>query len=98
LIYFIEYDSAGNIFHALADPSATIVPLVNRVLFSTKGVPNKDANGNDLSPSGLPLEAPLGVDVTTFNSLIADGIDNYTCDPTTHAITKKVVANATATA
>lgn len=90
MIYFIEHDTQGNICHACADPNATIVPLINRVVFNkADGTPNKDADGKDLSPSGYPLAEPIGVDATTYNSLIADGINKYTCDPTTQVITKK---------
>jgi hypothetical protein len=99
MIYFIECDMAGNICHVCADPMVTIVPLVNRVLFRNKdGTPNKDSGGNDLAPSGLSLVAPVGITVTTYNTLMTGGLNNYTYDATTDSVVKKVAANAPKTA
>ena len=95
MIYFIECDTAGNICHVCSDPMATIVPLINRVTFGNKdGTPNKDANGNDLAPSGLPLVAPVGIDVTTFNELMTGGVNNYTYNATTETVVPKVAPSA----
>ncbi len=93
MIYFIEHDSAGNIFHVCADPGATIVPLVNRVTFNKKdGVPNADASGNPLSPANLPLLDPVGIDAATYDLLISGGMTNYTYDQATQTVVKKVTA------
>jgi hypothetical protein len=98
MIYFLECDTAGNICHVCADPMATIVPLVNRVTFGNKdGTPNKDANGNDLAPSGLLLVAPVGITVTTYNMLMSGGLNNYTYNATTETVVPKVAPNAPAT-
>jgi hypothetical protein len=95
MIYFIECDTAGNIHHVCSDPKATIVPLINRVLFGNKdGTPHRNAAGQDLAPSGLPLTDPVGIPVTTFTTLMSDGIHNYTYDATTETVTKKVVPGA----
>lgn len=92
MIYFLEHDEAGNICHACADPTATIVPLVNRVVFNkADGTPNKDANGKDLSPYNSPLVDPVGVAVAVYTSLIADGLDKYTYDIATATVTKKTI-------
>ena len=94
MTYFIEHDEAGNIVHACADPLITIVPLVNRVTFrDAKGIDLKDADGKDLSPFGSKLLDPVGVDQTTYNSLISDGLDTYTFDVTSRSVTKKAAAN-----
>jgi hypothetical protein len=99
MIYFIECDTAGNICHVMADHMATIVPLVNRVLFGNKdGTSNKDASGNDLAPSGLPLVAPVGITVTTYNTLMTGGLTNYTYDATTETVVQKAAADAAKTA
>jgi hypothetical protein len=97
MIYFIEYDSAGDVCHVCGDPNATIVPLVNRVTFNNAdGTPAKDANGNNLSPYGLVLADPAGVTVDVYNTLIAGGVQNFTYNPTTQTVSPKVT-NATAT-
>jgi hypothetical protein len=99
MIYFMECDTAGNICHVCADPQATIVPLVNRVLFGNKdGTPHKDANGNDLAPSGLLLTEPVGITVTTYNTLMSGGLNNYTYDVTTKTVVQKVAPDAPKTA
>ena len=93
MIYFIEHDKAGNIVHACFDPKATIVPLINRVTFKDlNGKPLMSAEGIDLSPYNSELAEPIGVDEAMYNSLIADGLANYTCDPITQVITKKAAA------
>jgi hypothetical protein len=93
MIYFIEHDSAENIFHVCADPGATIVPLINRVTFNKPdGTPNKDANGNPLSPANLPLLDPVGIDAATYTLLLKDGMSNYTYDQTTKTVVKKATA------
>lgn len=92
MIYFIEHDEAGNIVHACGDPEATIVPLVNRVVFSdTNGNPLKDAQGAALSPYGSKLLDPVGIDEATYNSLIVDGAGNFTFDGT--KVVRKAAAN-----
>jgi hypothetical protein len=91
MIYFIEADTAGNICHVCADPVATIVPLVNRVLFSdASGAPLKDASGNDLSPQGSPLVLPVGISADTYARIRDGGIDNFTFDATTETVTAKI--------
>ena len=95
MIYFIEHDSAENICHVCADPAATIVPLVNRVAFSkADGTPYKDASGNDLSPYGLVLADPVGIDAATYNTLMAEGMQNFTYDTATKTVVKKVAPSA----
>lgn len=91
MIYFIEHDSAENIIHVCSDPSATIVPLINRITFKDKdGAPLKDVDGNDLSPYGFLMSEPIGIDKTTYDALLAEGLSKYTFNPTTNGITKKV--------
>ena len=98
MIYFIEYDSAGDICHVCGDPMATIVPLVNRVTFTNAdGTPAKDTNGNPLSSYGLPLADPACITADVFNTLVAGGVENFTYDPTTQTVSPKVT-NATKTA
>lgn len=90
MIYFVEHDGAGNIVHVCCDPEATIVPLINRVVFNdSNGNPLRDADGADLSPYGCKLIDPVGVDAATYNALIADGLDKYTCDPTSQLISRR---------
>lgn len=90
MIYFIEHDSQENIVHACSDPMATIVPLINRVVFNDdKGAPLKDDGGNFLSPYGFPLAEPVGIDQATYETLISDGLEKYTFNPTTGSITEK---------
>ncbi|RZU39318.1 hypothetical protein [Edaphobacter modestus] len=79
MIYFLEHDSGGNIYHAACYPTATIVPLVNVVSL-------KNADGTP-----KVLAEPVGITADTYNTLIADGISNYTFDATTGKITKKAV-------
>ena len=90
MIYFIEHDEAGNIVHACADPMATIVPLINRVVFNdSNGNPLKDADGSEISPYSSKLLEPTGIDAAAYEALIAGGLENYLCDPVTQAITRK---------
>ncbi|MCU1251543.1 MAG: hypothetical protein JWQ49_4572 [Edaphobacter sp.] len=90
MIYFIEHDSAENICHVCADPGATIVPLVNRVAFSkSDGTLYKDASGNDLSPYGLILAEPVGIDAAAYDTLLAEGMQNFTYDTATQTVVKK---------
>jgi len=86
MIYFIEHDEAGNIVHACADPMATIVPLVNRVIFNdSSGNPLRDTDGGELSPYGSKLLEPT-------ETITSGGLENYLCDPITLAVTKKAVS------
>lgn len=90
MIYFTEHDAAGNICHVCCDPLATIVPLINRVTFKdVNGNALKDDNGSLLSPFGQVLQAPAGISQADYNTLITNGIGNYTYDPTTQSITAK---------
>jgi hypothetical protein len=96
LIYFIEYDSAGNICHVCADPVATIVPLVNRVIFNgADGLPLKDSSGNALSVFNLPLADPAGITAGQYQTLMAGGVENFTYNPTMQNVSAKVAANGT---
>jgi hypothetical protein len=93
MIYYLEYDSVGNICHAAADPVATIVPLVNRVSFNgSDGKPLVSPTGVPLSLYNLPMIAPLGITATVYNSIIAGGgVGNFTYDIATSAVVAKVV-------
>jgi hypothetical protein len=98
MIYFIEHDVDGSIYHVVCDPKATIVPLVNRAKFSTvDGTVFKDAAGNDLSPYNRPICDPVGITVNIYNQLVTGGVENFTYDITKQIVVPKV-ANATATA
>lgn len=78
MVYFIEHDEAGNIVHVCGDPEATIVPLVNRVVFnSASGNPLKDAQGAALSPYGSKMLDPVAIDEATYNTLVTDGAGNF---------------------
>ena len=93
MIYFIEHDEAGNIVHACADPMATIVPLVNRVIFNdSSGNPLRDTDGGELSPYGSKLLEPTGVEAEVYETITSGGLENYLCDPITLAVTKKAVS------
>lgn len=84
MIYFIEYDEAGNIVHACADPAISMVPLINRVTFSDEvGNPLKDTDGADLSPYGAKLAEPMEVAEGIYTRLVSNGLDKYTCDAAT---------------
>jgi hypothetical protein len=92
MIYFIEHDEAGNIVHVCGDPEATIVPLVNRVVFNdSNGNPLKDGQGEALSPYGSKLLDPVGIDEETFNALKDEGSENFTYSG--NAVVKKAVQN-----
>lgn len=92
MIYFIEHDAGENICHVCADPNATIVPLINRVTFNdVNGNPLKDASGNDLSSYALVLNPPTGITQDQFNTLMTDGIGNYTWDATNSVLVKRTV-------
>ncbi|WP_213805768.1 hypothetical protein [Granulicella sp. dw_53] len=80
MIYFLEHDSTGFIYHVCADPDASIVPLINRVL----------PLNADKTPVALSL--PVGIDVATYSTLVTDGMDKYTFDSATNTIVKRVVA------
>jgi hypothetical protein len=82
MIYFLEHDSDGNIYHVCANPMATIVPLINVVSL-------KNADGTP-----KVLAEPVGIDEATYNILTTDGMSNYTFDATTEKIVKKVVPSA----
>lgn len=93
MIYFIEHDDTGNIVHACSDPAATIVPLINRVTFrDANGNPLLTASGDDASPFGGTMLAPLGIDEATYTLLITNGLSKYMCDT---ASNNKVVARPT---
>ncbi|HVJ09786.1 MAG TPA: hypothetical protein VM554_15520 [Acidisarcina sp.] len=79
MIYFLEYDSGGNIVHVCGDPTITIVPLINRVEYKdANGNPLVDASGAPLSGSDHPMQEPVGIDQATHDMLIANGLDKYT--------------------
>lgn len=81
MLYFIEHDAAGNIVHVCGDPEATIVPLINRVVFNgPDGNPLKDAEGDFLSPFNSKLLDPVGIDKATFDALTSAGPDKYQFD------------------
>ncbi len=82
MIYFLEHDEAGDIYHAGADPMATIVPLINRI-----SVKNPDGTAH-------PLAEPVGIDLATYDTLIAGGLESYRYDAAAGAIVKKEVASA----
>jgi hypothetical protein len=93
MVYFIEHDSAENICHVCADPGATIVPLVNRVVFSKPdGTPYRDASGHDLSPYGFTLVDPVGIDSATYALLLKDGMSKYTYNQTTQVVERRAGA------
>jgi hypothetical protein len=97
MIYFLEHDTAGNICHVCSDPSASIVPVINRVLFKKKdGTPMKDASGNDLSPFSVPMADPVGITAEIYAELTTDGMQNYMYDTTTNVVVKKVAPIAPA--
>jgi hypothetical protein len=92
MVYFIEHDEEGNIVHVCGDPEATIVPLVNRVVFGdAHGNPLKDAEGAALSPFGSKLLDPVGIDEATYGALCSEGARNFLYDGT--KVVKKAVAN-----
>jgi hypothetical protein len=93
MIYFIEHDSAGNICHVCADPSATIIPTANRIFSSdSSGNPLKDAEGNLLSPYGLPLADPDEISEAEYKTLISGGVSNYSYEVGSGSIVKKAGA------
>ena len=81
MIYFLEHDADGVIYHAACYPSATIVPLINVVHL-------KNADGTP-----KVLAEPVGIDAASFNTLTTEGISNYTFDSATEKIVK-VTSNA----
>jgi hypothetical protein len=86
MIYFIEFDTAGNICHVCSDPVASITPLINRVT-KADGTPY-------LSHQGLALVDPVGISLETYTTLMSGGIANFTYDQATQTVVKKVAPSA----
>jgi hypothetical protein len=83
MIYFIECDSAGNIWHIQANPFATIVPLVNIVEKLT------DSKGNP-----IVLTDPIGVTASVYSTILAGGCHNFTYDTATETVIPKAAPSA----
>lgn len=65
MIYFLEHNAAGSIFHVAGAPEMTIVPLVNIITL-------RNADGTE-----IPLELPVGISESDFDLLMSEGIQNY---------------------
>jgi hypothetical protein len=65
MIRFLEHDASGNIWHVLAAPEMTIVPLVNMVTL-------RNADGTEIQ-----LEPPVGISEADFDTLMGEGSQNY---------------------
>ncbi len=101
MIYYIEFDTAGNLTHVGCNPMATIAPVINIATWckeATDGVitPDVDASGNHLAPSGLALVDPVAITIDQFNAIMAGGLENFTFDIETQTIVPKAPANAPA--
>jgi hypothetical protein len=81
MIYFLEHDADGNIYHTAFYPLATIVPLINIVTV-------KNGDGSLKS-----MAEPVGIDADSYNALISEGLDKYLFDPMTGKIVKKAATN-----
>jgi hypothetical protein len=83
MIYFIECDAQGTIWHMQANPFATIVPLVNiaEKLIDSKGTP-------------IVLTDPVGVSAATYNTIMTGGITNFIYDSATQTVVPKVAPSA----
>lgn len=88
MIYFIEYDSAGNICAVANNTTTTDVADV-ATFDGSDGLPLKDANGNSLSIYGLVLAPPVAITKEQFGTLVSYGIANYTYDSVTATIAAK---------
>jgi hypothetical protein len=86
MIYYLEYDSTGTIYHAAADVAMTIVPLIPIAIL-------KDASGNLITP----FADPVGISAATYNMIVSGGIDNFIYDLTTSTVIPRVPANASTT-
>ena len=85
MIYFIECDAEGNIWHYQANPQITIVPLVNIAsIQSAKDVP-------------VQLTDPIGVSAATYNMIVSGGCENFSYDAVTQTVIPKVKPNVPAT-
>jgi hypothetical protein len=82
MVYFLEHDANGVIYHVASYPLATIVPLINVIELKKK------------DGSIIPLAEPVGIDEDTHNMLVADGFEKYTYDVTTGTVVKKAATNA----
>jgi hypothetical protein len=95
MIYFLEYDSAGNICIAGNMPQATMVPVGNMSTFGERqpdgtSRPMVDANGNNLSPMGLVIAEPVGITEDVYNTIInGGGVHNFMYDIATSTVVPK---------
>ncbi|WP_433963676.1 hypothetical protein [Tunturiibacter gelidiferens] len=85
MIYYLEHDSAGNIYHVACSIDATITPLVPMAIL-------KDAKGDLITP----FADPVGITSEQFNQLLNHN-DDFVYDIATETIVPRV-ANAPATA
>lgn len=84
MVYFIECDAAGSIWHIQSNPFITIVPLINI------------ANDVTTVDGPVTLVDPIGVTAATYTMILAGGINNYTYDFATETVIPKAPANVTA--
>jgi len=80
MIIFLEYDTAGNVVHVCRDPQATVTPVTNRMTPASVD-----------GPFGYPLDAPVAIDETTFDTIQAGAAvgKQYTYDPATGTVSEK---------
>jgi hypothetical protein len=92
MIFYIEHDQAGNIVHVARDVQATIVPLINRIVFcDSSGNPLRSSSGAPASSYGSEMVDPVEIDEEIYDMLISQDAKNFIFDQTSQTVTKRVV-------